>query len=234
MIRILTFKNFVLGAFLLSSTFLPQTYSENPSKGEIKRALRDFKKELREKFERQNQQYAWSYASMLTTKDRKNITLQDLLHTHYLILRNIDNVNAGRLRTMNVKLLSQPHIKFPNYHDVPAQVNNFFNWLHAVEGDPVTIAIRAFCKLVLEIHPFADGNGRTSRLLMNVLLVQAGYQPVNFHKKTNPHEYYKIYIPALNKVLFYKDYTEFDALIRSRLKKRTRATQNNEQLLEYF
>jgi Fic family protein len=152
---------------------------------------------------------------------------------HYLILRNIDDERAGKLRRVNVRLLPQPHIKFPNYKQVPDKMNDFMRWLHTVEGDPVKIAIRAFCKLVLEIHPFADGNGRTSRLFMNLLLMQAGYRPLRFHKKLNPDEYYNEYIPALNKVLFYKDYREFDALIFSRLQKRTTHILDEELMLNY-
>lgn len=50
-------------------------------------------------------------------------------------------------------------------------------------------AALAHYKLV-HIHPFADGNGRTSRLLMNMILMQAGYPPVIIHKQRR-HEYYE-------------------------------------------
>jgi len=41
----------------------------------------------------------------------------------------------------------------------------------------VEMAALAHYKLVF-IHPFVDGNGRTSRLLMNFILMQAGFPPV--------------------------------------------------------
>lgn len=50
-------------------------------------------------------------------------------------------------------------------------------------------AALAHYKLV-HIHPFADGNGRTSRLLMNMILMQAGYPPVIIHKQ-HRHKYYE-------------------------------------------
>ena len=182
---------------------------------------RDIKRQNREKWEKINHQYAFRYALKLGDKTRKDITLEDILSMHYYILRNIDDEHAGRLRQVNVRLVSAPSVKFPDYTRVPSVMNKFMHWLHTVTGDPVTIAIRAFCKLVLEIHPFSDGNGRTSRLFMNLLLMQAGYKPLHFHKKLNSHEYYDIYIPALNKVLFRQDYRDFEALIFSRLHKRT-------------
>lgn len=211
--RIFSYNKLVMGILIVSSIFVQEVG------GITINGIRDYKKKLREKFEAINQKHAWAFAQSLTKKDRKSITLHDVLHMHYLILRNIDNANAGRLRTVNVKLRALPHIKFPHYTNVPRHVDDFFTWLHTVEGDDVTVAIRAFCKFVLHIHPFADGNGRTSRLLKNVLLVQAGYEPVHFHKKINYPEYYKIYIPALKKVLLHKDIRDFEALIRSRLKK---------------
>jgi Fic family protein len=194
------------------------------------RALR---KQRREQWEKINHQHAFNYALKLVDKTRKDITLKDILTMHYFILRNIDDTQAGRLRRVNVRLLSQQWVKFPHYKQVPEAMNNFIKWLHAVEGDPILIAVRAFCKFVLEIHPFADGNGRTSRLLMNVLLMQAGYRPLHFHKQLNPDEYYDVYIPALNRVLFYGDFREFDALIKSRLKKRTPDITDEELALNY-
>lgn len=194
---------------------------------------RDARRQKREQWEKINHQHAFNYVLKLVDKTRKDIALKDILTMHYFILRNIEDARAGKLRRVNVRLLSQSWVKFPHYRHVPDAMNNFINWLHTVEGDPIKVAIRAFCKLVLEIHPFSDGNGRTSRLFMNLLLMQAGYRPLHFHKKLNPHEYYDVYIPALNKVLFYGDYREFDALIFSRLQKRTADITDDELELNY-
>jgi Fic family protein len=55
-------------------------------------------------------------------------------------------------------------------------MDEFVTWLNSVETlslHPVRFAALAHYKLVY-IHPFSDGNGRTSRLLMNLILMQAG------------------------------------------------------------
>lgn len=46
----------------------------------------------------------------------------------------------------------------------------------------VRYAALAHYKLV-DIHPFVDGNGRTSRLIMNLILLKAGYPPVMILKE---------------------------------------------------
>ena len=59
-------------------------------------------------------------------------------------------------------------------------VNKFVDWLNSIPTmsiHPVRLSALAHYKLV-HIHPFVDGNGRTSRLLMNLVLMQAGFPPV--------------------------------------------------------
>ncbi len=61
---------------------------------------------------------------------------------------------------------------------------------------------------LVKIHPFVDGNGRTSRLLMNLDLMNKGYYPVII-KKENKLEYYE----ALDKAHTTGNYTDFVKLI---------------------
>ena len=55
-------------------------------------------------------------------------------------------------------------------------MDEFINWLPTTKEHPVLVAADAHLKFVT-IHPFIDGNGRTARLLMNLLLIQDGYPP---------------------------------------------------------
>ena len=67
---------------------------------------------------------------------------------------------------------------FPNPLKVPELMGGFIDTVNRQAGElhPVLSAARAHYGLVA-IHPFADGNGRTARLLMNLLLIRSGFPP---------------------------------------------------------
>ena len=69
----------------------------------------------------------------------------------------------------------------------------FIEWLNEImislDAHPIQIAALAHYKFVY-IHPFYDGNGRTARLLMNLILMKSGYPPVIIRKEERL-EYYK-------------------------------------------
>jgi Fic family protein len=106
---------------------------------------------------------------------KPEIHLNDILYLHKLILKGIDDPNAGCLRTIHVRI-SGSMVVLPNPLKVPKLIDDFMNWLNTAREHPVTIAALAHYKFV-SIHPFVDGNGRTARLLMNLILMQHGYPP---------------------------------------------------------
>ena len=61
-------------------------------------------------------------------------------------------------------------------------MGDFAAWLRAAPATPET-AFTAHRRLV-DIHPFNDGNGRTARLLMNLVLIKGGFPPVAVRQKT--------------------------------------------------
>ncbi|MBI4023996.1 MAG: Fic family protein [Verrucomicrobia bacterium] len=98
-----------------------------------------------------------------------------LLELHGLILHGIDDANAGRYRTLPVRIVGARHIP-PNAARVPELMSNLCAWLggegmrlHAVHG-----AADLHWQMA-HIHPFTDGNGRTARLAMNLHLLRLGY-----------------------------------------------------------
>lgn len=69
----------------------------------------------------------------------------------------------------------------PHPGEVPLYMQEFSDWLNSGKArkmHPVEFAAVAHYKLVY-IHPFIDGNGRTSRLLMNMILMRNGFPPVS-------------------------------------------------------
>ena len=95
---------------------------------------------------------------------------------HNLILRKIAPEEAGRYRQLDVKAAGTNYL-YPAHYLVSQLMQDFIDWLNsdtAKNLHPVEYAIVAHYRFV-SIHPFRDGNGRTGRLLMNLLLLREGY-----------------------------------------------------------
>ncbi len=133
-------------------------------------------KSLKEHLEAANHAGALKLVHALCKKKPSRISGQDILGIHGLILKNIDDENAGRLRNIPVRI-SGSAVIMPNPRKVPELMQDFLAWLGAKHDlHPVALAGEAHYRLV-SIHPFTDGNGRTARLLMNLMLMQQGYPP---------------------------------------------------------
>ncbi|SIO30695.1 Fic family protein [Halodesulfovibrio marinisediminis] len=100
---------------------------------------------------------------------------EDLLKIHSLVYGRIDKDQAGTYREKRI-FLSGSKYSFPKPEEVQSLMTDLFSKLPEMKKElhPVVFAAQAHKELVF-IHPFVDGNGRVSRLLMNLLLIQAGY-----------------------------------------------------------
>ncbi len=170
-------------------------------------------KTLTEHLEAINHAEALDFIKELVRKKREDITERDVLDIHSLILRKIDDSNAGRYRNVAVRIAGMP-VVLPNPLKVQELMKDFFKWLHSENKDhPVIIASDAHLRFVT-IHPFTDGNGRTARLLLNLLLLQKGYPPALIRKEErkiyidsignaqlegNNDDYYKVIYKAVNR-----------------------------------
>jgi Fic family protein len=139
-------------------------------------------KSLREHLEAINHARALDFIGSLVHKPRSEFGESDVLDIHNLILQGNDNLNAGRYRHVSVRIAGSTVI-LPNWVKVPDLMQAFYVWMHnASDIHAVVFAADAHYKLV-SIHPFVDGNGRTARLLMNLLLLQQGYPPALIRKE---------------------------------------------------
>jgi len=134
-------------------------------------------KNIREHLEAINHRDAIVYVESWVQKEEP-FTEHAIRNLHHLVLKGIDEANAGRYRTVNVKIGGAKHVP-PECLNVPSLMAEFVEWhnalamtMHAIER-----AARVHVDFV-GIHPFVDGNGRTSRLLMNLELMKAGFPPV--------------------------------------------------------
>lgn len=102
----------------------------------------------------------------------------NIKNIHALILKEIDNTNAGKYRRENVVISGAKHIP-PKYYEIGDLMQKLMveyqnEWK---EFHPVVRATLIHGEFV-KIHPFIDGNGRTSRLLLNFELMKNGYPPI--------------------------------------------------------
>jgi Fic family protein len=106
-----------------------------------------------------------------------------ILKIHSIILKDISEHFAGRYRENPVKVIGSD-FKFPSQEKIPQLIKNLLYWydknkrkMHALE-----LAVIFSMKFV-SIHPFVDGNGRVSRLLMNFILQKKKYPWINIYNK---------------------------------------------------
>lgn len=116
------------------------------------------------------------------------IRLTDILEMHKRIFGHVNPVEGGVFRETQVYVGS--HIP-PGPGELRLLMDRFESWLnseYALSLHPIRYASLAHYKLV-ELHPFSDGNGRSARLLMNLILMRAGYPPIIIQKHQR-HKYY--------------------------------------------
>lgn len=102
----------------------------------------------------------------------------NIKNIHALILKEIDNTNTGKYRSENVVISGAKHIPSKYYEigdlmqKLMVEYQNEWKAFHPLVR--ATLIHGEFVK----IHPFIDGNGRTSRLLLNFELMKNGYPPI--------------------------------------------------------
>jgi Fic family protein len=131
-------------------------------------------KTLVEHLEATNHAHALDWVKTQIKHKPQDLTENDILHIHNIILKGIDDSNAGHYRSIPVRI-SGSTVILPNPRKVPTLMKEFMLWLENSHGlHPIELALEAHYQLVT-IHPFVDGNGRTARLLMNMVLLMMGY-----------------------------------------------------------
>ena len=149
-------------------------------------------KSLREHFEAKNHEKAIDY--LYTLVDQK-YTLRsiDILSLHGLVLRMIEDDFAGRIRNGGVRITGANFVP-PNANKVSDLLDELIDFINTnpLQLNDLELATVFHHKLVW-IHPFFDGNGRTVRLAMNLLLMRKGFPPAIILKNDR-----KKYYEALN------------------------------------
>ncbi|MDG1331692.1 MAG: Fic family protein [Crocinitomicaceae bacterium] len=150
-------------------------------------------KSLREHFEAVNHQNAIDYVEQLVSPNY-TLSARDILDVHALVLNNIEKEFAGRYRGHGVRIAGASFIP-PNALKVNDLMDDLIHWMNteASQLSPI-VAVAIFHHRFVWIHPFLDGNGRTVRLIFNLLLMRLGYPPAIILRNDR-----KKYYDALNK-----------------------------------
>lgn len=162
-------------------------------------------KELREIYEVINHKKAYEYVKkcIFENKSLEENIVKDL---HAILTENI--MIGGIYRNEEVRI-SGAGFTPPSGNEMYMQIKNFYHMLKIKEKElnPIELAAWTHAEFV-RIHPFVDGNGRTSRLLMNYQLLKNGYLPVSIAKE-NRLDYYN----ALEEYAVNGDLTVFSNLV---------------------
>lgn len=148
-------------------------------------------KTLREHLEAINHHDAIAYVKEIVN-NKETLNEWILKNIHSIILKGIDEKNAGKYREIEVRISGSTHIP-PEFFKLPEYMEKYFEYYeeNRKKIHPVILAADMHQKLV-DIHPFVDGNGRTARLVMNLILLQNGYSIANISgEMKNRLEYYK-------------------------------------------
>lgn len=112
--------------------------------------------------------------------------------------------------SLHVRRMAGSRVIFPNPLKIPVLMDNLGDWLEHGPLIPAT-AFDAHFRLTA-FHPFSDGNGRTARLLMNLLLIRQGYPPLAVRPEDR-----KTYLDTLECASLQDDIQPFQVFMHQRL-----------------
>lgn len=171
------------------SFFTELTYNSNAIEGSslslqdtslvINEGLIPEGKSLREVYEAKNH----AKALEILKKYKGEVTEQFILNLHSIISESILEKFSGRYRESKIRIFGGD-VKFPEANLVPQLMKNLIYWYNKNKRKyhPFEMAVIFSMKFVT-IHPFVDGNGRVSRLIMNFLLEKKGYPWIDVYMK---------------------------------------------------
>ena len=131
------------------------------------------------------------FVKLVTSEKKPKLTKKIVLQWHKEIFDQTKIGEAGSIRSYRVGVTTNEKIDFAPVAEIPKKLTEFFDWIDKYDAkkNVVEFACMAHYKFVA-IHPFGDGNGRISRLIMNYVLLQHNY-PLLLIKNTDRRPYFK-------------------------------------------
>jgi Fic family protein len=172
-------------------------------------------KPLKDHLEAKNHKEALDFLYELVDPKQKNTISEHLVRQlHQLVVQDSQKDIAGQYRNGDVYIGGAKH-RPPSHIKITRLMHELIQWLNNNKNNHHIIELAAILHhKFVNIHPFWDGNGRVGRLLMNILILNAGY-PLAIILRNDRKKYYRVLSLAdENK---YKSLCEFiaQAVIRS-------------------
>lgn len=163
-------------------------------------------KSLKEHFEAKNHKDAIIFVEDLVKERKFKVSQLLIRQIHQLVMKEIDDEWAGKYREVEVKITGTKFVP-PDPIAVPFKMRQFEQWLQDKKNSKELIDYSALAhyKLV-DIHPFIDGNGRTARLLMNLILMNQGYPPTVILKNDRQKYYQTLDLAHKGQIMPFVDF----------------------------
>lgn len=140
----------------------------------------------------------WVYEEALRPRQQTNaplLTIQEVRHLHHEVMSDVwphaphpnanDSESPGNWRRHDIHPFPSG-MRPPTHPLVPSEMDGWVGTANAVDAGtvpPIAERIGALHAAFERVHPFIDGNGRTGRLLANLLLIRLGYPPAIIYKR---------------------------------------------------
>ena len=136
-------------------------------------------KPIRDCYEAVGHAQAYDFMLEAARSDPFVVSEDTVMRLHKLFYHKVDEEKAGIYRKERVFITGTEYLP-PLPEDVPGQMQTFLDELNEKRDSTHPIALSSFAhKRLVDIHPFIDGNGRTARLLMNLIIINSGYQIIS-------------------------------------------------------
>lgn len=143
-----------------------------------------------------------------SVKEKRAVDENTVLRVHELLLQGIDE-DAGRFRVSEV-IIGGALFRPPHFAEVRPKTLELLEWVRTNPENlnPIEL-VTIFHHNFVSIHPFAEGNGRTARLLMNHILMSNEFPFIAEVEFNNREKYYRTLSEA--DLGFKQDFTNFIA-----------------------
>jgi Fic family protein len=169
--------------------------SYNETRLVVEQGLTISGKPLKDTLEAKNLSDALNLFEELADRQAGPIVEADIRSLHQAVLKGVNDREAGKYRDVEVAITGSDH-RPPGPESVAPEMQRFGEWLKSVtqsgqtaSQSPILVACAAHTWFV-SIHPFIDGNGRVSRLLLNLILMRFGF-PIAVITKEDRQRYYE-------------------------------------------